>query len=1551
MRSKRPELRAALVLAAGLLIATTACAQELLTNPGFEEIGDKGLPSGWSRYCGGIPEEVMEVSQDAHSGQHAVRLIDTGPEVRDGKYCVGVIQDIKAEAGKLYKASVWAKALARNNDGALNMQMRFLPSGELKQVQLNPPVGGDWARFSVMGQAPEGTTTLRLYLYTMHYWTTDSLVDDASVKGVEVREGSIMGPLLAKGSGGIEEVRKLNLQTPIVQNGKAAARILVPAGEAYQALGERLAKAIEAKTGGKVPLTSDYGGTVESAETVIALGSLNNNRMVERLYLNNYLQIDALKPGPRWYVLQTVHEPYNGPKGKNVVVIGAGDDAGLAAGVDDFISRLGEGPDIVLQQPVLFVSGYNPMSEQQKADLLARQISQDALRDFWAAVERYRDTGDIAWAERAKKILLFCGERFVANPDYRVTWPEETTSSNIGAMWDVLEEAPVFSDAERLECTNIILMTLLELRGHCSGYGGLENNTTIIWNHTTFPLMGIYWMSRYFNRYYGDVDGQMELMLRKVHAAFEGQITSWKPQEDSLGYYSIVPRHTIEYTLAENDYRYFENGSVRKHADYTVGIADNTGDPGGFGDSGYGHGPYVNNINWALWYHKDGRYLWWLNKVLEHGYQNPYDQSIQPVEWPELAGVNVFELHPQVYEYTKDKSYYSGPLSPPNIPLEKAFDKIAFRENLDADGEYFMLDGYSRGKHLQYDGNAIIKYYADGHDWLIDGDYLVRNTTDHNMISIIRDGRCESLIPTCTALEAIGNLPSAGFTETAVYDYNGANWTRDIFWLKGEFTVVMDVLQAVEAGDYAFVGNWKTLAEGKQQLLDGRVFKTSRQAGGQIGSRGLIAVANPAEGIAKAVKFNDAYAQLDTAVELPAGKYALTVYALATSTGSDSLYLSIDGGDRKDFHVPIGQFGPSASSASKDTPTPNIEVLTDGLHRFNFTLREGPGVMLDRFVIQDMSGKVVKEIEAEDAPPLPKGQLKEAASADFYVKNDGWAQNGLAGRINHVGRKITYMRNRFGGQLGKGEPIALCNIFYNDTSDAPKDYDIARVDAQVAVVLKNGKPFAVFGSGDSVANPRFPGTKISAATRERYYLVGLTAADELFSADKPVAMELDFDAGTATIAAGPDTSITRVRGGAIKLKTGRATIDCNQWQGLAELRKETEQFFTEAMRNIEQPETEGQQAITAPKQMKADWSRPIALEKGEDEQPIFTIYPVDLDGDGNEEVIALRGRTATCLDAGGRQRWRFSTGGICRAVCAGDLDGDGTPELLLGSDDEHIYMLSAGGKELRKHHANIPLRVGTSSVREPKVANLAVGDLDGDGKLDIVACLLNANLLRYDLDFNLQWRFDRIPHGSREMTLVDLNRDGSLEILVANKYGGVQIFNAENRPQASVYSELGDVEMAYGNMDEDDDYEIANGSATGTFTCGQFAGTTEFTFNNYGFGAREVLMADVAGDQRDELLIGSETGYVYVVNGKGEATAQRNLGEVVTDLALLPGNGGKQLIAASLSNGGVYTLDGATKLLAGWRAHGEVVMVEGLRAGKNAKLLAATADTVTCLTP
>jgi hypothetical protein len=1543
--SRRLILLPTLVIA--IIIAAPAFAQELLVNPGFEEVGDNGIPTGWKQYGGGAPESKLETSEDAHSGERSARLIDTGPEERDQRYAIGLQQDVPVEAGKLYVLSGWVKALARNNDGAFSVQLRFLPSNALVHTEPIPPIGGDWARVSIAGQAPEGATSARIYLYTMHFWTCEMLIDDFSLVEADAAKWGARLPLASHGGQGIEEVRELNLRTPIVTGGQPVATIGIPEGAEAKALGDKLAAAIADKTGATLTVTTDAKSLVGSDQTIIALGNLNTNFVIERLYWNRYLEVDALKPGPGRYVLQTVHEPYNWPTGVNIVVVGASDEEGLAAGVEDFIARVPQGADFALDAPLLFVSGAGLMDEAARDTLLAKPITQDALREFHGAVRQYRDTGDVAYAERAKRILMFCGERFAEHPRYHYTWPEETQSEWIGAMWDVLEEAPVFTDEERLACTNYILNAVYCLPSRVSGWGGIMSNDSIIWNHTTFPLLGIYWMARYFERYYGDVDGKIADYMTRVHHAFAGQVTCWKPQEDSCGYEQIVPRHTIVYTLAENDYTYFENDSVRKHTNYEVGFCDNTGDAAGFGDSGYGHGPYPGNLHYALWYYKDGRYLWWLDRILENGYANPYDPSVRPTVWRELIGATVFPMHPQVYEYTRTRADYGGEVTPPNVPQEQCFDKISFRQNLDKNGEFFLLDGYARGKHLQYDGNSIIKFYADGQDWLIDGDYLVRNTTDHNGVSVIRDGRCDQLIPACASLDDFANLPSATMTRTTMHEYNGVDWTRNIFWLKGEFVLVMDRMVPIEAGHYAFVGNWKTLAEGDQNLSEGRVFSTERVAGEKIGSYGLITVRNPEEGVETAVKFSVVGAQLDTGVDLPAGEYELSIFASGLNGGTDSFYVSVDGGERTAFHIPTGKIGPSSGTWDGEAPTPNIEITGDAPHRLTITLREGPGALLDRMVFRNQAGEEALVMEGEDPPPLPEGLDENIPRQRFYVKGDGWSANKLTGRINHVGRYITYLRQRFGGQMGAREAAASFNLFYNDSTDDAKDYDLERISDEACVILRDGEPWLVATIGDEARMGGNVEADMIVFGTDRVWGAGVSDAQGQMKCSEPVAVEFTWDPPKVTVIAPSDETSMTVAGMPVVFQNRRMEMDLGGFIEMADAIWELEDTFrsyVERATPVLVEEGEGVADEGLARRLAADIPADDAMPRA----PILKLYPTDLDGDGNEELIVLRGRSAHCLNAAGETLWSYTTDSIARSVCAGDLDGDGVPEVLVGSDDEYVYVLDNAGNELRRHHCDAPLRVGTSSVRYPRVGTLAVGDLEGDGKPDIIVGLLNGNLLRYDTEFNALWRVNTIEHGSGELELRDLDGDGILEVLAANNYGAVEIFDADGKQLPGPYSELGSVQMAVGDMNGDGTPEIANGSSTGALSVMTFRGDYAFKFPNYGFGVRQALMANVVGDDGDELIIGSETGYVYVLGADGAVVSQRNFGDTVNDVATVT-LADAPVIAVACDDGVVYLMGGDAELSGRFGLGESVRLVASLRTAGGEALVAATAGTVSLL--
>ena len=90
---------------------------ELLVNPSFEAWRE-GLPIGWQRYGGGVPQSRVEMAKEAHSGQWAVRLVDEGPEESDERWSIGLQQDVPIQPGHWYEASVWAKAISRNHPEA-----------------------------------------------------------------------------------------------------------------------------------------------------------------------------------------------------------------------------------------------------------------------------------------------------------------------------------------------------------------------------------------------------------------------------------------------------------------------------------------------------------------------------------------------------------------------------------------------------------------------------------------------------------------------------------------------------------------------------------------------------------------------------------------------------------------------------------------------------------------------------------------------------------------------------------------------------------------------------------------------------------------------------------------------------------------------------------------------------------------------------------------------------------------------------------------------------------------------------------------------------------------------------------------------------------------------------------------------------------------------------------------------------------------------------------------------------------------------------------------
>ncbi|HID24284.1 MAG TPA: hypothetical protein EYP14_18035, partial [Planctomycetaceae bacterium] len=393
---------------------------------------------------------------------------------------------------------------------------------------------------------------------------------------------------------------------------------------------------------------------------------------------------------------------------------------------------------------------------------------------FLDSARRYFKTGQEAYARHAVETLDRIVQRYRRDPNSDCDWPEETHSGDILAAWDAFEECPLLSDEQRLQYTRVFLRFMRSLRRHVSDYARIGRNDRVTWNHTTFPLLGLYFGSRYFRDYYALPEA--DEYLAKARACFRAQARSWKPQEDADTYLIITMGHTVRYCLAEWELEFFRSGRARRFGDYVISICDSRGWLSGFGDSGIGRAPIL--IKRALpilfWWYRDPGYLWVLEHVTDGKWRNPFHRNVKPRRPDQFAGLRVFPLDRQLYEYTRRRPFYGGPLSPPNVPPEAAFDKIAFRESWDKNAQYLLLDGFGRGKHLHFDTNAIIVLVDRGERWLIDHDYLTRNSTEHNMVSVMRNGRADRLVPSCAGLICQADVGGRiGLVSTEVRDYCG----------------------------------------------------------------------------------------------------------------------------------------------------------------------------------------------------------------------------------------------------------------------------------------------------------------------------------------------------------------------------------------------------------------------------------------------------------------------------------------------------------------------------------------------------------------------------------------------------------------------------------------------------------------------------------------------------------------------------------------------------------------------------------------------------------
>ncbi len=602
----------------------------------------------------------------------------------------------------------------------------------------------------------------------------------------------------------ITRLKPLYLETSLGTANKPAASIV--AGPDYLALAQYLQHRIEEITGIKLPLISDEVAIEElqAHGNIIALGQYGNNKLIEHFYYRWYLVVDGMQPGAGGYVLQTVHNP--DALGINLIIVGGSDRTGVEKAGTRLVENVRQHGATLPRLFEVELGAGKQIVEKRGQEAIDPQRPwpgnvQDIQEVLGEAAMLYVYTGDETYATFFKEKLmewLEKGEYDSANDDFFRPM----------ISWDLVEEAPVFSDEERLWITNKLWDAIDTMRPRWDAYVFSRKDDFVPrTNHSARSAIGLYFAARYFWQYY-DI-AEMQQWLADLETYWEPQMTSFMAGEGTdQAIATLLP--ATAYALAENVKSFLSRDILGRIADK----------------------PRMQNRSYyMIW---GGYGTLWLN-LAAHLYDEPeylrsllvrYGDMVNAYRFPSRStrelGRSFWDgrVPPLVspggqaradWVMTRPVSalYHAnaGAHGPKNVPYEKAFDFLVFRDPQGKEAQYLEVKGQNAGSYSNDGGNAISEFYSHGRGWLGGGSWIMQTTRHLTSVAIVRNGESQP-VPAFVKLERAESTPTWGITRTGYVDYTGTNWWRNIINIPNKWFLVVDEVTAQEPGDYILESRW-----------------------------------------------------------------------------------------------------------------------------------------------------------------------------------------------------------------------------------------------------------------------------------------------------------------------------------------------------------------------------------------------------------------------------------------------------------------------------------------------------------------------------------------------------------------------------------------------------------------------------------------------------------------------------------------------------------------------------------------------------------------------
>lgn len=322
------------------------------------------------------------------------------------------------------------------------------------------------------------------------------------------------------------------------------------------------------------------------------------------------------------------------------------------------------------------------------------------------------------------------------------------------------------------------------------------------------------------------------------------------------------------------------------------------------------------------------------------------------------------------------------------------------------------------------------------------------------------------------------------------------------------------------------------------------------------------------------------------------------------------------------------------------------------------------------------------------------------------------------------------------------------------------------------------------------------------------------------------------------------------------------------------------------------------------------WSSPVLYNDFELASILSSPAVSDVSGDGSPEIIIGSDDGLLCLDPNGKTIWAY-TGSATRYISSpavDDLDGDGNPEIVAGSvGDYMVKSFDATG------NMNWKFATGFGDFDAAVLSSPTIADINGDGIKEALIGTHNSVVLALDTKGELQWNYEAGHTNFGSPSVADLNGDGEINIISGSDDRSFYSFDTRGGKLWDVVTDEPVLSSpSIGDLDGDGNLETIFGSDDGNIYSVGADGFISWKFETGGRVRSSPALGDVNGDGNLEVVVGSNDGYVYCIDHSGELVWKYKTGGPIRYASPTLGDidrDGKMEVVVGSTDGNLYCLE------------------------------------------